>query len=134
MKTDRTGSPLSALGNVEVQRFSPIAPGQSPLEFIEQWAIPICGSLVALELISRLLACRTPEVSQRACYFGGGAYLLVALIPVYLGLIDYGQRRIGIGERMDLTGDTDADIAYIREYYEGVDGRWPEKASPVLFT
>lgn len=82
-----TGSPLSALGNVEVQRFSPIAPGQSPLEFIEQWAIPICGSLVALELISRLLACRTPEVSQRACYFGGGAYLLVALIPVYLGLI-----------------------------------------------
>lgn len=57
-----------------------------------------------------------------------------ARVPVYLGLIDYGRRRIGIGERMDLTGDTDADIAYIREYYQGVDGRWPEKASPVLFT
>lgn len=82
-----TGNPFAALSHVEPQRFSPIAAEQSLLEFIEEWAVPICGSLVAIELISRLLACRTPEISQRACYFGGGAYLLIALIPVYLGLI-----------------------------------------------
>lgn len=82
-----TGSPVANLASVDVQRFSMMAPEQSPLEFIEQWAIPICGSLVALELISRLLACKNPETSQRACYLGGSAYLLVALIPVYLGLI-----------------------------------------------
>lgn len=80
------GSPVSVLGTIEPQRLMPIGPEQSALAFAEQWLIPICGSLVALELISRLLACRTPEVSQRACYFGGSAYLLVALIPVYFGL------------------------------------------------
>ena len=54
-------------------------------------------------------------------------------VPVYLGLLDYGRRRIGIGRKMELTGDVDADMAVIREFYEGVDGRWPEKASPVVF-
>ena len=54
-------------------------------------------------------------------------------VPVYLGLLDYGRRRIGIGSKMELTGDVDADMAVIREFYEGVDGRWPEKASPVVF-
>lgn len=82
-----TGAPLDVLGTVDPKRFSAIGENQSLLAFIEQWAIPICGSLVALELISRLLACRTPDVARRASYFGGGAYLLVALIPVYLGLI-----------------------------------------------
>ena len=82
-----TGSPIDALANVEAQRFSIMAAEQTPLEFIEQWAVPICGSLVALELISRLLACRTPEIAKRASYFGGSTYILVALIPVYLGLV-----------------------------------------------
>ena len=54
-------------------------------------------------------------------------------VPVYFGILDYGRRRIGIGERMMLTGDVEADMAVIREYYKGIDGRWPEKASPVVF-
>ena len=54
-------------------------------------------------------------------------------VPVYFGMLDYGRRRIGIGERMMLTGDMEADMAVIREYYKGIDGRWPEKASPVVF-
>ena len=54
-------------------------------------------------------------------------------VPVYLGLLDYGRRRIGIGGKIELTGDIDADMAIIREFYEGVDGRWPEQASPVVF-
>lgn len=82
-----TGSPISTLSQVDPQRFSLVPPDQSLLEFIEQWTIPICGSLVAIELISRILACRTPQVAQRASYLGGFAYLLFALIPVYLGLI-----------------------------------------------
>ncbi|MEQ8822907.1 MAG: sodium:solute symporter family protein [Filomicrobium sp.] len=81
------GSPATALAQVDAQRLAIMGPEQSLMDFIEQWAVPICGSLVALELISRLLACRTPGVAQRASFFGGGAYLLVALIPVYIGLI-----------------------------------------------
>jgi 1-acyl-sn-glycerol-3-phosphate acyltransferase len=54
-------------------------------------------------------------------------------VPVYLGLLDFGRRRIGIGKRIELTGDVEADMAVIREFYKDIDGRWPEKASPVVF-
>ncbi len=54
-------------------------------------------------------------------------------VPVYLGFIDFGNKRIGIGPKADLTGDRDADLAVISRFYDGVEGRWPEKASPIVF-
>ena len=54
-------------------------------------------------------------------------------VPVYLGFLDFGRRRIGIGPRVDLTGDSEADLATIRAFYAGVKGRWPDKASPIRF-
>jgi hypothetical protein len=56
---------------------------------------------------------------------------LGAGVPVYLGFLDYGRRRLGIGPKVELTGDVDADMAVIREFYIDIDGRWPEKASPI---
>jgi Na+/proline symporter len=83
----QTGNPVAALATVEATRFYPLGQNQSVLEFIEQWAIPICGSLVAVELISRVLACRSADVARLAAPLGGLGYLLIALIPVYFGLI-----------------------------------------------
>ena len=54
-------------------------------------------------------------------------------VPVYLGFIDYGRKRVGIGARLDLTGDRDADLEKCVEFYAGIKGRHPEKASPVRF-
>ena len=54
-------------------------------------------------------------------------------VPVYLGFLDFGQRRIGIGPRVDLTGSPDADLAMISKFYDGVKGRWPGQASPIRF-
>lgn len=76
----------AGLARVEASRFELFPEGQSWLTLAEKWAIPICGSIVAVELISRLLACRTPEVARNSALLGGGAYLLIALIPVLLGL------------------------------------------------
>ena len=59
----------------------------SMLETIEKWAIPITGSVIAQELVSRMLACRTPQIARRAALFGGSLYLSVGLIPVFIGLI-----------------------------------------------
>jgi len=47
--------------------------------------------------------------------------------------LDFGQKRIGIGPKVELTGDPDVDLAVIRKHYEGIKGRWPEKASPIVF-
>ena len=72
---------------------------------------------------------------QRAGGWKSGFYRIArgAGVPVYLGFLDFGRRRIGIGPRIDLSGDADADLARIREFYAGVEGRWPDKASPIEF-
>lgn len=81
------GGPFQGLASVDPSRFRLIREDQSLLEFLEQWAIPICGSLVAIELISRILASRSANVARTATQLGGCGYLLIALIPVYLGLV-----------------------------------------------
>lgn len=56
-----------------------------------------------------------------------------ANVPVYLGFFDYKNKRLGIGQRFDLSGDQDADLRFLQEYYSGFQGRWPEKTTPVEF-
>jgi len=56
-----------------------------------------------------------------------------ASVPVFLGVLDYENKRVGIGGRLDLTGDVDADLATCARFYSNIRGRWPEKTSPVRF-
>ena len=58
----------------------------SPLAILEEWAIPICGSVVAAELVSREISARSPQVARRSSLFAGTGYLLLGLIPVSVGL------------------------------------------------
>jgi Na+/proline symporter len=53
---------------------------------VEAWSVPIFGSLLAQELVSRVLGSRSAKVAVRAALAGGAAYLLIGLIPVYAGL------------------------------------------------
>ncbi|MCS7338386.1 MAG: sodium:solute symporter family protein [Verrucomicrobiae bacterium] len=57
------------------------------LEALEDWAIPICGSVVAQELVARVLATRSPVVARRSALAGGALYIAVGLIPVWFGLV-----------------------------------------------
>jgi SSS family solute:Na+ symporter len=54
---------------------------------IEAWAVPICGSVVAQELVARVISAKSPQVAQRATLLGAGMYLTVGLLPAFLGLI-----------------------------------------------
>ncbi len=58
---------------------------------------------------------------------------LGAKIPVYLGFLDYKHKRLGIGRRVDLSGDEDLDVATFRDFYADIEGRWPEQTSPIRF-
>ena len=62
-------------------------PDEPLLATIEKWAIPITGSVVAQELIARILAVRSPELARRASIMGGSMYLVFGLIPVFIGLV-----------------------------------------------
>ncbi len=54
---------------------------------LEKMAIPICGTIVAVELISRFLGARTADIAGRATVAGGLIYLTIGLVPVFLGLM-----------------------------------------------
>lgn len=79
------GATLAALDLPALFAVDPAGPDL--LATIEAWAVPICGSVVAQEVVSRMLAARSPEVARGATLAGGAAYLLVGLVPVTLGLL-----------------------------------------------
>lgn len=62
------------------------AEGGSLLALLEAWCVPILGSVVAQELVVRVSASRSARVARNSAFAGGSLYVLVGLIPVFLGL------------------------------------------------
>lgn len=90
----KLGGIEAAVAAVEPRKLSFIPHDQEPgaltlLSIVEAWAIPICGSIVAQEVISRVLASRSPNVAQRSSFMAGWLYLGVGLIPLFIGLIGF---------------------------------------------
>ena len=54
-------------------------------------------------------------------------------VPVYLGFLDFRNKRVGIGPRVDLSGDPETDLETIRGFYDGIEGRWPGQSTPIIF-
>ncbi len=51
---------------------------------------------------------------------------LTGAMPVALGYIDYGRRLVGVDTYLHMSGDRDADLARIRDFYAGKRARRPE--------
>lgn len=77
-----------------------------------------------------------PEGTRsRVDHWKSGFYRIAegADVPVILGFLDYGRRRIGLGPTFSLSGDWQKDLEFCRDFYADIEGRWPEKAGPVTF-
>lgn len=50
-------------------------------------------------------------------------------VPVYYGLFDWGHKRIGFADKIELTDDVNADIRRIKQWYKtsGIVGKHPER-------
>jgi len=57
-----------------------------PLALLEEWAIPVVGSIVAVEMVSRVIAARSPQVARNGTMVAGGLYIAAGLIPLFIGL------------------------------------------------
>lgn len=78
---------LGTLAAVSPERFRPLGAEPRPLlAILEDWAVPVVGSLVAAEVVTRIIASRSPAVARNATVVAGAAYLTVGLMPVLLGL------------------------------------------------
>ena len=83
------GGPADAVATALASRdpLTTASDNQSLLQAIEAWAIPVCGSVVAAELVSRVIATPSPRVAQRSALGAAGLYLLFGSIPLFIGLV-----------------------------------------------
>lgn len=83
------GSIGATMAAIDPARITLVPPDVSPTFFslLEEYAIPIGGSVVAVELISRAISTRTPAIARNSAVIAGGLYIAVGALPVMLGLL-----------------------------------------------
>tara|TARA_B110001454_G_C12723212_1_gene435871 strand:+ start:13582 stop:14958 length:1377 start_codon:yes stop_codon:yes gene_type:complete len=78
---------FDVLFNQAPERLSFVSIDESLWQRIDRWSVPILGSLITQESISRLLAARSPSTAQRSAYFSAVLYFFVGSVPVILGML-----------------------------------------------
>jgi Na+/proline symporter len=64
-----------------------VEPGAGPRRpLVEIFALTLFGTIAAQELVSRMLAARSPELARGATMAGAGVYLFAGVLPVLVGL------------------------------------------------
>lgn len=78
----------------------------------------------------------SPEGTRKwAEYWKTGFYRIAeqAGVPIVLAFFDYRTRRIGFGGLLELSGNREADLDTMRDFYSGFGARRPENVGPVQF-
>jgi 1-acyl-sn-glycerol-3-phosphate acyltransferase len=78
----------------------------------------------------------TPEGTRsHTDHWKSGFYriALAADVPCALACIDHKTKTISVDTYVRFTGDTEADLAMIREFYEGKEGLHPENVGDIRF-
>lgn len=78
---------FEAFAAIPAARLQPFGGDTPALATLEAWAIPVCGSVLAAELVARVIAARSPQVARRSTLTAAGVYLAFGMIPVSIGLL-----------------------------------------------
>ncbi len=70
---------------------------------------------------------------RRAEYWRSGFYhiAVAAKVPIVLAYIDFDNKVAGLGPTLNPTGDIDADMDIIREFFRSIRGLHPENQGPI---
>ena len=82
----------------------------------------------------RLVLGITPEGTRsKTEYWKSGFYYIAlsAKVPICFAYLDYGNKKIGIGEHFFPTGDIEEDMKIIKNFYGGLKGKRPEKQGEI---
>jgi 1-acyl-sn-glycerol-3-phosphate acyltransferase len=90
----------------------------------------------AFQQHERLMLAITPEGTRKKTpYWKSGFYhiALKARVPIVLAYLDYARRVGGLGPTIWPSGDADADLELIRDFYAGVTAKFPHQFGEVRF-
>jgi len=82
----------------------------------------------------RFILMLAPEGTRKqADYWKTGFYHIAQRAPVriLLTFMDYGRRTVGLGPVMQPSGDLEADMKKIREFYASIRGKYPAKQGKI---
>lgn len=74
----------------------------------------------------------TPEGTRSLTSKWHSGFIHIALaanVPIELGVIDFAKRTVSICDSFFPTGDIDADMCYVKNFYKGAVGKFPNKFS-----
>jgi 1-acyl-sn-glycerol-3-phosphate acyltransferase len=80
----------------------------------------------------KLILTIPPEGTRsKVSYWKTGFYYIAigAEIPIAMAFIDYKRKAAGVGPTLYPTGDIEADMEVIRNFYATVTAKYPDKAS-----
>lgn len=115
------GPVMRALGGIAVDR-------RSRNNLVEQ-------VVQAFQTADEFVLAIAPEGTRRkSTHWKTGFYYMAqgAGVPLQLGFLDYAKKCGGFGPVLTPSGDLQRDMATMRDYYAGVEGRFPQHASPVI--
>jgi 1-acyl-sn-glycerol-3-phosphate acyltransferase len=131
------GKPVAYLAKDTLFRF-PIAgllrwTGAIPVERTERHALVRTLTQAFRERDELWLAMSPEGTRAKTDHWKSGFYHVAreARVPLLLAFIDAAKKECGLGDLMFLSGDIDADMARLREYYSAKKGFRPERASDV---
>ncbi|MBL8557829.1 MAG: hypothetical protein JNM47_03865 [Hyphomonadaceae bacterium] len=87
------------LATIETSQLTLLGEGESWIGQIDSWAIPILGSLITQEAMSRFLSARDAPTARRASFAAAGLYLLLGGVPLLIGLV--GVHLMPVGDDPD---------------------------------
>ena len=112
------GSLLRALGGIPVDR-------EGKTDIVDQM-------IRQFELNDLFILSITPEgTRKRVTEWKTGFHRIAtgANVPVLPGFFDYKKKIVGTGDLFHLSGNLDKDMARIKEFYRGINPKFPEKFS-----
>jgi Na+/proline symporter len=77
----------SGVSSVTANQLALVDPERPLLATLETWAIPVLGSVMAQELVGRVVASKSEHVARRAAWTGCLLYFAVGIMPVGIGLV-----------------------------------------------
>lgn len=83
---DRAGGLAALIASIEPEQLRLVAEGESMFARIDNWMIPVIGSLVTQEALTRFLAAKSTRVAQTSCLAAAALYLALGMLPVLMGL------------------------------------------------
>ena len=90
----------------------------------------------AIKNTDQVMLALSPEGTRsKTEYWRSGFYHIARLaeVPIHFAYIDYPTKTIGAAPGFIPSGDMDADMARIREFYSDKRGKFPERIGPIKF-